>query len=592
MTTFNHFLTILFLISGVYCLSIQKFEISFSDYGQQSFIAPTQLTPMHIKLFWDDIYNCTIYPNITSFTHECSLKNNNTIISHSNLSTPKIEVWFNSTKRILIDNIKIYENEDQYFEINEFCVPEQYEFLQYNITKIRKDQCFNQLTPNKYLRQYNNLFIGQQSHIIQHTFLLPIPLNYSNVEAFVIPPSIKEIWIHVSQKYDKYQNPQTQFPIKISLWWYNKFYQCTMYPKNPNTTYKCIVYSDDISVCDINDMNSKHFGEFVLLMEKEANNHDALRIDRITVIDITDTFYGIEHFCVSNDDAEKASICKYKIMNQCKGFLGTNINIDKNSLPIIPNTFIDCNTSCIDSDGCGYNKLYFYFVNNLYKLHNQYAQSRIFPTINDTTEHCPVGNITNVSTLTPHTTVSPSFNLSHHNNELEFSTSVNSNNNQTMRYNDDLLTTIENEVQDLKNDAQVESTTTQRIDEHIYLIWKVLMGVVIGFIFILLFMVKIYVDMKYRNVPLQNPFIDGNITDVSRSIESDSGNYNSHLDSDGNNNIIINDVDKNGNDMNNINGINEVLSSSYVVVNHEDWEIVEKPSDIEQNNVDVQNEIM
>ena len=289
-----------------------------------------------------------------------------TDIISPNKMDARIELTYNSTFRILVDSIAIYDNEIPY-NITSFCAPNSYDYLKRDIKSITLGNCKQTLFADHSPRLYDNIGIGQKSKIISEVIQLPADFRsfpHQQLEGYVIPPLIKEIMIKVSPIEHHNSNPQTQVPINATLYWYDKQYTCTMHPVKPDTEYYCALSADankkknasELFVCDINEA---HYDTFVLILEKEGGDKDALALDKFSVTDITNNEYIVNKFCVSPETFDYMDVC-----------WPTEVKDD-------PTCGDDkyCPYSCIDGDSCSLaNKLAFYFPKDVFVRNNEFGE--------------------------------------------------------------------------------------------------------------------------------------------------------------------------------------------------------------------------
>eukprot|EP01084_Bolivina_argentea_P245325 410752_1 len=340
------------------------------------------LHPISINLSWKSIgYSCNdIFLKQSITNYQC----NATQIDSITASTDDhIEIMYNSFSRIFIDQIVMWDVEENkknvYYNITQFCVPRKYNYIlqptgQSILTTKRLNRCNMSLRGNTHeysFQKFDNIAIGAKSKFIYHkiNFIENIQ-NFGNksVEAVTFPAELEQISIKITDL-SKDGNPQTKDPIFISVIWFNKYYKCILYPTQPNETYSCNVNDISTEICDI---KSSYYGKFNIIIEKNENLKDSLVIDHIYITDITNTYYGIDSFCIPLGLLLNSQVCgQQHHMKQITDVCDDYFDYDKS------NVLTKCDRACIDSDYCWKNKLDYKFPIDVFLHPNESRGAKI-----------------------------------------------------------------------------------------------------------------------------------------------------------------------------------------------------------------------
>ena len=369
-------------------------KLSFSEESYNT-SHPLQLT----LTLEQNRYFCEIIPDSNTQYYKCVANKLESTQDEENY----LEISYDSPFRVYINNIKIFvvdKNDEYYYEFSKFCVPKVYNYVlkfpygQAILSTLRHGDCEQIFIQDNdgdikyHFQKFGNIGIGSSSLFSYHKLTFQDNIqqhkNEKKMEVVILPPPLKEFALKTTDL-SKDVNPQTKDPVKFSVVWFNKYYECIVHPLEPNTTYSCFVNNTDItSVCDV---DPKYYGTFSIIVDKGELTTNSLVMDHLYAVDIANSYFGFNAFCISPGLQHNSAVCGGRIdvnrdVVKCDGFVGYHER---------SGDLIKCDRSGIDVDSFWKYALRYDFVEDLYLHQNETRQSLVYSAVwhqHDTQHFC------------------------------------------------------------------------------------------------------------------------------------------------------------------------------------------------------------
>eukprot|EP01084_Bolivina_argentea_P023349 43557_1 len=293
--------SLLFLCLNVYSSSIIT-PISFGIVTNDNF--NSQSTTTTLALYWNkSLYKCNIEPLSSNQYYQCDIEKN--IQKQTNDNNPnKNELHITSSNYVSIKSIVIWDNNNNYHEINSFCTMD-IDNIYTCENSITLKSTIIQLPPNHILISSPN-----ENH---EGFLQYINDNNINTKNELHPPSPPKRRLpdtgsgpndfdYLTITLSNISGSGIITPFQIKLWWQEYEIHCVIkddnyfqWPIPEGTTVVCNdtyptnfvwIYRNDIALADS------------FIIEFFYNNDDGVRIESFRLYTVDGNYYEIDEFCV------------------------------------------------------------------------------------------------------------------------------------------------------------------------------------------------------------------------------------------------------------------------------------------------------
>lgn len=157
-----------------------------------------------------------------------------------------------------------------------------------------------------------------------------------------------------------------------------------------NTTYSCQVNNKSITkLCNI---NPKYFGKFMIIVDKGEFTMDSLVMDLLYVVDIGNTHYKINSFCISPGLRRDSAVCGEFIdinnhTDTCKGYFKNQGTQD----------LLRCDSTGVDTDYFWKYKLHYHFPDDFFLYQNKSTEAMVSSGVWGPDDQCYEDIIHNVA---------------------------------------------------------------------------------------------------------------------------------------------------------------------------------------------------